>query len=301
MAQALEALKYNQSNYKIQGQLLIEVPRIFQLGNSASDPDITKLTEEAVKWMNSDFKGVGYVELDISDLGKNQPLGYSNLYRRWALGTRARELYGKDSEGREIQLLTPAPSELALKEGTLPDAKSTYEDLAVAVYSTKGPNAQLAQHLVSQAKERGMQVEFPMVFYHLKTVKDDSFENGLRLDFDDIGVGYPVPILSKETGKFDSNDPELIKTGFPRELGEGSRTLYTRKDGLSRVCRYRSLNLYAVNDYLPNSIVAGRVSFIKGVAPQNLDAALKAIETEKRRQEGAISPRFEQAMKLMKG
>ncbi len=105
--------------------------------------------------------------------------------------------------GNDVQLLTPALSELALKYGTLPDAESTYEDLAIVVYSANGANAQLAQHLADQAGGIG-KVEFPVVIYGLHTVKDDRLPHGLRLDLGDVAVAYHVPILSRDRGNFDA-------------------------------------------------------------------------------------------------
>ena len=118
----------------------------------------------------------------------------------------------------------------------MPDARSTYEDIAVVVYSTEGENAQLARHLVEQAKGMG-EVNFPVVIYGLQTVKDDRFPYGLRLDLGDVAVAHNVPILSKRTGNFDVSDPELAKTGFPSKLYSGNRTLYIAHDGLRRVHR----------------------------------------------------------------
>ena len=181
----------------------------------------------------------------------------------------------------------------------MPDAKITYEDLAVVVYSAKGANAQLVQHLVDQAKERSTEIKFPLVIYGLKTVKDDKFPNDLRFDLGDVAAAYTVPILSRERGNFDPNDPELVKTGFPGKLGDGSRTLYTAKDGLRRVNRSRNLDLNAFNDDLPLSYEAGRVSFVKGAVPQNLEAALGAVEAEVRRQEEAIEARKAKALEIL--
>ncbi len=268
-----------QPKYEIKGQPLIPVSEIFQLKNDA-------LGRDAVRLMNERYADNKHVVLDISGLAEDQPIGFSNLYRRFALGQIVRELAGND-----VQLLTPALSELALKYGTLPDAKSTYEDLAVVVYSTRGANAQLAQHLVGQAKERGTEIRFPFVIYGLKTVKDDKFPDKLRFDLGDIAVAYTVPILSKGNGNFNVADPELAKTGFPGKLGSGSRTLYTANDGLRRVGRNGDLDLGADDGDLPVSVGAGRVSFVRKT-PQNLESALDTIETEKSRQQEAVDAWF---------
>ena len=60
--------------------------------------------------MNERFDGYIFFVLDISGLKEGEPIGYSNSYRRFALGPIVRELYGKDADGKTLQLLTPALS-----------------------------------------------------------------------------------------------------------------------------------------------------------------------------------------------
>lgn len=273
-------------------QLLQSYPDLFQLRNN-------ELGREAVRIVNDGYKGNKYVVLDISRLKDGQPIGHSNPYRRWALGPVVRGLLGND-----VELLNPAQSEQALKSGKLPDATSTYEDLGVVVYSLNDPNDKLAQHLVNQAKERGVEIKFPMVFYHLKTAKDDKddkFPHGLRLDLDDIAVAYHVPILSNPTSRFKSTYQSLVQNGFPSEVGEGDRTLYTAQEGLRRLYRNRDSGLNANDDDLPHSDEAGRVSFVKkGASPQNLEALAK-LSAERERQIAEVEARFGRAMKVMSG
>ena len=225
--------------YQVQGHSLMPAevealfPTLFQLKNN-------ELGREAVRIVNDRYKGNDNVVLDVSRLKDGQPIGYSNSYRRWAIGPVVRELMGND-----VELLTPAVSEQALKSGKLPDAASTYEDLGVVVYSLNGPNDKLAQHLVAQAKERGIEAKFPLVFYHLKTVPDDKFPDGLRLDLDDIAVVYHAPILGNQTSRFKSDNKGLVQKGLPDEVGEGDRTLYTAQEGLWRLYRGRDLDLGA--------------------------------------------------------
>ncbi len=49
---------------------------------------------------------------------------------------------------------------------------------------------------------------------------------------------------------------------------------------MRRVNRNRNLDLGAYVDNLPGSDGAGRGSFVKGAAPQNLEAALKSVALE---------------------
>lgn len=83
----------------------------------------------AVRLMNEGFKGYKSVELDISHLGNNQLIGYSNPYRRGVLERLLRN---------DVKFLTPALYEEALKSGKLPYARGIYEDLGIVVYSLDG-------------------------------------------------------------------------------------------------------------------------------------------------------------------
>ena len=267
-------------------------PSIFQLKND-------ELGKEAVRIMNDRFKGNDYVVL--KNLGnENQPVAHSNPYRRWALGPIVREL--KREVGDNVELLTPAVSEQALRSGRLPDVTSTYEDLGVVVYSLNGPNDKLAQHLVNQARERGFVAKSPMVFYHLKTARDGKFPDGLRLDLDDNAVIYHASILSNHTSNFKADNKGLAQTGLPDEVGEGNRILYTAQEGLRGLYRDRDSGLNANDDNLPYSIEAGRVSFMrKGAAPQNLEARLGELNAERERQIQEVEARFGMALQIMTG
>ena len=52
-------------------------------------------------------------------------------------------------------------------------------------------------------------------------------------------------------------------------------------------------------DDLDETGQTGRVSFVKGKAPQNLEAALEAVEAEVRRQEESIEARREKALEIL--
>lgn len=274
-------------NYEIKGQPLFDTPEIFQLGK-----DDSGLGKDAVKLMNERFGNHRYLKVTVPN--DNQPIQGSNPYIRFALGPIVRELYGKD-----IRLISPQVSEIVLCSGKPPDV-TTYEDLGVVVYSLDGANGQLAKHLAGQAKERGIEVKFPMVFYGLKTAKDDKVSYGLRLDLDDITVAYHVPILSKDTGKFKSDDKNLIQNGFPSELGEGDWSLFTARDGLRRLGR-SGLNLSASDGILPYSNETGRVSFVKGAATQSLEEKLAELKLKKREQITEVEARYIEALEIMKG
>lgn len=257
-------------------------PGLLQLKNNGLGKDVYRLIKE-------DFGRDNRVLFNV-DVPENTPVKGSNPYMRWAVGPRLRKLC-TDYYGYDVELLKPAVSEYALNIDRLADVASTYEDLGLVVYSLNHSNDRLAQRLVSQAKERGISIELPMVFYHLKTVKDSEFPDGLTFDLDDIAVAYHVPILlqillqKENIGDFDANDPQLLISGFPSELGKGGRTLFAAKEGLKRFFRDRHY-LSADNNNLSSSTDSGRISFVKKGAPtQNLEAhIIDAVNAERERQ-----------------
>lgn len=239
----------------------INAPEIFQLRND-------ECGREAVRLMNERFSGNNNVVLDISDLAENEPIGNSNIYRMFALGPIVRESYDND-----MRLISPIISEIALRNGRLSDAASKYNDLGVVVYNLSGPNRELATHLYARRIEIDKKLKLPAVFYGLKTVKDDKFPDGLRLDLDDIATAYHVPILSKGESKLDSNNQGLVVTGFPSQVGEGNRILYAGKSGLRRFYRDEELSLDAGLENLSESNKNSQISFIKIVPSDDLETA----------------------------
>lgn len=287
-----------QKSYQLQGRLLISpedrklFPEVFQFSNNERGRDVLKLMKE--RYGDNPFLRVTVPSEE------GAPIQGSNIYIKSAVIPIVRELTNEN-----IGHLTPALSEKALRYGILPDATSTYEDLGAAVHSLKDPNSQLANHLAAQAREAGVNVEFPMVFPYLVAMKDDKFPGGLRLDLDTksvidgLGIAYHEPSLRKG-GQFKSSDPKLLVTGFPSEVEEGDRTLYTEQEGLRRLYRDWDSDLYAYVDDLPVSLVAGRVSFVKGAAPQNLESRLVDLRAEMDRQAADVDARFEEVMQVMR-
>jgi len=287
-----------QKSYQDQGRLLISpedrklFPEVFQFSNNERGRDVLKLMREKY--------GDNHLLRVTVPSEEGAPIQGSNIYIKSAVIPIVRELTNEN-----IRHLTPALSEKALRYGILPDATSTYEDLGAVVHSLKDPNSQLAKHLVAQAREAGVNIEFPMVFPYLVAVPDNKFPGGLRLDLDtkamidDLGIAYHEPSLRKG-GQFKPDDPRLVVTGFPSEVGEGNRTLYTAQDGLRWVYRSRDLYLNAYDVNLPYSNEAGRVSFVKGAAPQNLEARLTEIRAERDRQSADVDARFDEAMRMMR-
>jgi|SRR3989344_3398814 len=249
-----------------QGQPLIQVnvPYIFQA--QYDEPG-----REAVKKILSDYKNTN-VCLDTLNPNEKGPINGSNPYFRFALGNAYRELTNQD-----VLPINPKESEIALANNTLTNPGRTYEDLGLSVYSKEGYyNPVLWQHLREIAKTQykdSVDLEIPFVVTGLmKPVKDDKFEYGLRLDpIDGLTLMYNVPILAQRANRFDSEDPELQRTGFPGKLGEGNRTLYTQNKGVYRLIRGEGLFLDARYENLVSSYDACRVHLVAKNSSGNLD------------------------------
>ena len=194
-----------------QGQPIIkvDVPQIFQL-------QYDEAGREAVKKVLTDYKDTkaALVTLDIKSQG---PVRGSNIYFRNAVVNAYRQITGEN-----VHPINARESEIALANDTLTDPTSTYEDLGLIVYPKEGVNPNLWENLREQVKSDFPNVKLskPFVITGLmNVVKNSTYENGLGLNADELTEVYNVPILNRKTGKFDSSDKGLQKTGFPSKLG----------------------------------------------------------------------------------
>lgn len=268
----------------------VAVPYIFQL-------QYDEAGKEAVKKVLSDYKGTA-AALNTFDVNEKGPVKGSNIYSRFVLGNVYRELTNAD-----VRPINPKESEIALADNTLTDPTTTYEDLGVIVYPKKGVNEKIWKYLREQTKANFQDVDLRRPFITaglMNPIKNDKYENGLRLDFNELTQVYNVPILKKETGNFDSNDPELQRIGFPGKLGKGNRTLYIANTGVRRLYRDRDLYLDASDGDLADSLGTGRAHFVENFSTVNLDKLISNLEQEKLKQEKSLKDRFDKAMSLLK-
>ncbi len=256
-----------------QGKPIIQVnvPYIFQL-------EYDEAGREAVKLVLDKYKGTK-VALNTFNVEDQDPVKGSNIYSRFALANAYRELTKED-----IMPIDPRQSEIALANGTLTDPTSTYEDLGLIVYPAKGANPVLWGYLRTQVKGDFPKVNLnkPFIITGLADVfKNSGLENELGLELNELTEVYNVPILSKGDGTFDTNDPQLQKTGFLSRLGKGKRDLYTAKDGVRGFDRDRNVDLNARLDGLAGSDGTGRVHLAKNFSSGNLGELVSNLEQEK--------------------
>lgn len=229
---------------------LIEIPKeIPQIGYFGSDAG-----SEINDSIRKDYKGIS--ALQVGKYSSDIVRGSNSFY---AVAVQNRLPAG-------VRVASQSDLERAMKLGVM-DFRGTYEDTGLVLRSNDNPNSYLAGNLMTQVQERlGKKVKFsgPMLInlYDLELAKDQNSPYGLAFKLKDDAELTPAPILSgKNNQKLFSETDE--STGLPKELGEGSRTLYTGDSGLSRLYLNRSLNLNSYNNNLASSYDDGRVVFLK--------------------------------------
>ena len=145
--------------------------------------------------------------------------------------------------------------------------KGFYEDTALVLRNKEEPNKYLAQNLIKQIKNRKENIRFPVMIplNTLELKEDSNSEYGLSFKLRDDSEIIYSPILNKPAGNFSSKDINK-RTGLPKELGTGNRTLYTRESGFSRLFLGRGLDLCAYWGSLAVSNSNGRVVVVSGEA-----------------------------------
>ena len=174
-----------------------------------------------------------------------------------------------------LRTATQADLEEALRLGIMP-LTGTYEDTALVLRTEDdrdySKNTPLARDLAKKLKARKIKFNnktplvIPLTGLELQTTQDNSY--GLTFNLREEAEVYQAPIL-REGGQFKSEDIN-IKTGLPKKLGDGNRTLYTRDSGLSRLGLNVVLNVYSSYRDLDGSSDNGRVVVVsaEGTSPQ---------------------------------
>ena len=245
-----------------------------------------RLVRDALKLAEGEFKDNKYaIPSTVNTKVKDGILRGSNWYFANILANKISKLSGgkiRPVNAREIQLF--------LKYGLIEDAKETYDDEGFADYPVNGADSNLHKYIFSQInsenwKNRFRHVDSKKPFLITGSVDvnlDDKFENGLRIDFNEFTEIYNHDALL-EGGNFDENDLGLVETGLPYNLGKGNRNLYVSDNSVRGFCRGRNLNLYAWDEGLAGSNVAGRVRLVEIFSSGNdgLVSLVNKLEQEK--------------------
>jgi len=186
------------------------------------------------------------------------PGGENNRYT----GSHTFGLFAVDERARPMgaRVIHPNESEILIRQFHPPGSH-----LGV-VLDFSGKNHNLAVRLYSMLQKEDRDLDrFPAILTDLSTVLCDDSKYSLALQ---PGKSYPyqmrtAKILADKSGNFnfEANDPNLIKEGFPSELGRGSRQLLPNPQeetsvdnlGLSGFYLNRFLYLGADDDFLLHS------------------------------------------------
>ena len=262
-------------------------------------PEIGGLKDEFGKEALAEFNG--RVEKDYANARALQVLSYSDNVVK---GSNPFAVVLMNSIVKEIGLrtATPADLEMALNDGI--DLGGVYSDSALVLRNLGEPNEYFAKNLDKQLKAKG-KIKYPIMIplTGFDLAKDSN--SPYLLDFKLRGDAEIIDadILNSDGGRFSSEDVDL-KTGLPKKLGNGGRTLFTKPNGLSRVYLYSHLFLYSEDSNLVKSDRFGLVHLAstKGAkATQNFQAYLKNLEQAKAKEIAKIEKRYAKALNILKG
>lgn len=168
-----------------------------------------------------------------------------------------------------FRVATLADLENILKLNAL-DLTCHYEDSALVLRSEKDPNSYLAQNLMKQIRVRNPEVKMPVMIplAGLSLVQDSGSDYGLTFTLRGDAEMVYAEILNSQNGSFSPEGMDA-SIGLPRKLGKGNMTLYTRKEGLSRLYLYRDSDLYSGGEGLAGLGGNGRVVVVDGKTTAN--------------------------------
>lgn len=151
---------------------------------------------------------------------------------------------------------------------------SFYTDTPELVLRTEIPswmnNTQILEHLVSQTRERGLEFssENPLVLSGLELVSDDNQDNFYGI----------LANITDETKT--RNDPRFAYGNDQINLGNKSRKLWTKENGLSRVFLGRDGDVVSSSGDLSVSYDLGRVVIFDAEGVTNENEELESLMEE---------------------
>lgn len=276
---------------KFQGKPLIEVPKVI--------PQVDFLGKDFGKEVDQEVRSRHPNLPNISNINyENKVVQGSNPFYVVAVNEVLRQ------EG--LRTATPLDLEKVLKSGVL-QLEGHYEDSALVLRSENDyyqPNDNLARSLHKQVIARDSKAKYPVMIplsgLELQADQDSSY--GLSFKLTDEAKLIYAPILTRD-GSFRSENIDE-ETGLPTKLdSNGNRKIWTRQDGLSRVCLIRDLGLYSYWDDLGSSYSDGWVVVVSdAVAPKNyVDQFAREVNAEYEAQIAQYKAIRDEAIAKLKG
>jgi hypothetical protein len=277
------------SNFPVsEAKPLIAIPNIPQIGFFGGEQG--KEINDSIKRDYKEFSA-----MQVGSYSNGKIVGSNPFY---AVGVQSKLPFG-------VRVSTQSDLEDAMRKDVL-DLSGTYEDTGLVLRTNGDPNSYLAGNLMKQVKERiGKLGKMPVMIplYGIGIVKDQDSPHGLAFKLkDDAEINY-APILNKSNNSnFNSEDID-IKTGLPKKIGKGNRTLWTRDSGLSRLFLGRDLYLIS-GDSLAYSDDDGRVVLVstaEGGSQAFFNEKLSELQNIKDEKIAKINEDYIKAEKILRG
>src|SRR3989344_643659 len=235
------------------GKPLIKNPELF--------PQVDFLTGDFGKAVFEEFQG--RVKSDFQDSAALRVLSYDEKNDIVTGSNPFAAVLVNDIVSRNgVHVASPAALECVLQGNALP-LRGVYVDSAVVLRDEAEPNSYLAKDLMGQLRSCG-NVELPVMvpLRDLGVKNDVQSPYGLSFMLKESAQPVYAPVLNSENGsRFTAADIDET-TGLPKNVGEGDRSLWTRRSGLSRLCVSGVLGLDADYVNLIDSVAAGRVCIV---------------------------------------
>ncbi|MFH1376813.1 MAG: hypothetical protein ABIH25_04205 [Candidatus Woesearchaeota archaeon] len=249
---------------KFEGKPIIEIPKEYIKADFLTRDFGKRALEEYQGRVRTDYQGNRALSILIYQDGV---VKRSNPF--------AVVLMNSVLEQEQIRTATAADFGKILRTDALP-LKGQYEDIALVLRNMKDPNSYLAGNLQKQLKARG-RIQYPAMvnLTDLELVNDQDNPHGLSFKLKEDAEVIHAKVLAKENNS--KRFSETDENGLPifGNIGDGSRTLYTRNSGLSRLSLDWDLNLYSNWDDFDFSSLGGRVVVVRdAVASDDFKADL---------------------------
>jgi len=199
-----------------------------------------------------------------------------------------------------LRVANQADLELAIKANAL-SLRGQYEETGLVLRSEDNPNEYLARNLMAQINARNPKAKMPamMPLSELELVADSNSPHQLAFKLKDgAEVFYDLSVLNKD-GSFSPEDIDS-KTGLPNKTGSnGSRNLYTRDSGLSRLYLGGDLDLVSGSGDLAYSDGDGRVVVVSAEGTALKNVYISQLQQEAERQKSEIDAKLAKAQAIL--
>ncbi len=256
-------------------------------------------------------KNVPYLEANF--LSEDQQVRYEEAVSQYD-NQRARNTLSVPIKGSNLFKVLLL-NQIGIRTASLPELdqirlededflKGIYVDTPSIVLRGEGDsyelNDRLARYLEGKAKERGLDLEEPIVANGLRLRQDGNSAYGLNFLVDGETEMFEAPELRPENNykKFTRQD----ERGMPIFENGGEKTFYTGSNRLSRLCLDDGPVLDSLLRYLGVSGDYGRVVVVSaGGTRAEFDDYLGKLRESKERELSDLQERYDRAESVLRG